>query len=159
MKTIIDKETGREITISDESYNAMFPKGRWKPEIGETYNCVEADGELDIITWVNDNIDNHYYNTRNVFKTVREAEKRIKEIEKKYEILNRIEELNDGWKPDWNNAKELKFYFGLRAYDGIEVGYTDTVKLNPDEFYFKTKRVGMQLRSEFGSNLKYLFTL
>lgn len=48
---------------------------RWKPNLGEDYFRIGADSDdIILLKWENDAFDNKYYNTRNVFKTIEEAE-------------------------------------------------------------------------------------
>jgi len=160
MKTIIDKKTGKEITISDESYEALFPQKRWRPEYNETYYYVNSAKEVDFNLWSNDSIDNYRYKTRNVFRTGKEAEQKLHAIKKKYKILDVIEELNEDWKPNWANKFERK-YFLYYMIDNKEwdIDFFTHHKELPDEFYFKSEEIGNQLIQEFDDNLKYLFTL
>jgi hypothetical protein len=154
MKTIIDKNTGKEITISDESYESLFlqKNKRWKPYHDDKYYFINRAGEASHTYMDGDPIDNYNYHTCNMFKTLEEAEEKLKAIEKKYDIINRIEELNDGWEPDWGNDDSKYSLF-------IDFSRAIHIKRMPDELYFKTTGIGYTLISEFGDDLKYLFTL
>jgi hypothetical protein len=161
MKTIIDKNTGKEITISDESYESLFPqKKRWKPNLGKKYYFVSITGEAVDTYMSGGKVDNFNYHTRNIFKTKQEAEEKLKAIKKKYDIINRIEELNDGWEPDWDNDV-FKYNLTCQHFSPNHWFVTSCYghQEHPDEFYFKSKEIGKQLISEFGDDLKYLFTL
>lgn len=162
MKTIVDKNTGKEIAISDESYEALFPQKnkRWKPDFGNRYHYVLHGGSIAERVWTNHRRDEWCYHTHNVFKTEQEVQEKLKAIKKKYEIINRIEELNDGWEPDWDNPivkynlgyqhQKPSFWLAKNYYGHQE---------QPNEFYFKSKEIGGQLISEFEDDLKYLFIL
>jgi hypothetical protein len=163
MKTIIDKNTGKEITISDESYESLFPqkKKRWKPDLGKKYYFVSITGDV-VGAYMDDHgLDNFNYHTFNMFKTKQEAEAKLKAIKKKYDIINRIEELNDGWEPDWydDDLKYCLVCWRFSSQDDWFVVNCSKQKEHPDEFYFRSKEIGEQLISEFGDDLKYLFTL
>jgi hypothetical protein len=159
MKTIIDKNTGKEITISDESYESLFPqkKKRWKPDLGKKYYFVSITGDAVDTYMDNDELDNFNYYTFNMFETKQEAEAKLKAIKKKYDIINRIEELNDGWEPDWGNDDSK--YSLFIDYDEFDISRAIHIKRMPDELYFKTMGIGYTLIFEFGDDLKYLFTL
>jgi hypothetical protein len=161
MKTIIDKNTGKEITISDESYESLFPqkKKRWKPDLGKKYYFVSISGEAVDTYMDDDELDNFTYYTFNMFETKQEAEEKLEAIKKKYEIINRIEELNNGWEPDWDiEVLKWSLYYenDIRKWS---VSPAFFFKRMPDKYYFKSEKIGEQLISEFGDDLKYLFTL
>lgn len=47
---------------------------RWKPKFGENYFSIVSFDNITSLEWENDVFDNKHYNTRNVFKTIEEAE-------------------------------------------------------------------------------------
>lgn len=47
---------------------------RWKPKFGENYFSIVSFDNITSLEWKNDVFDNKHYNTRNVFKTIEEAE-------------------------------------------------------------------------------------
>lgn len=57
---------------------------RWKPIQGEWYYCVDTSQSNSVVThrWVNDSIDNHYYDSHNCFQTHEKAELVAKQVEK-----------------------------------------------------------------------------
>lgn len=160
MRTIT-LENGKKVQISEESYNNLqkaVQDIRYKPEYGEEYYFIDNAGSIIINIWENDSTDNYRYQTRNVFKTKVEATEKFHIIKKKFEIINRIEELNEGWKPDWKHHNKDKFYIYYGAIDKTwNIDSVITLMKHPNEFYLKSREIGRQLIKEFGDDLKCLF--
>lgn len=58
-------------------------------------------------------------------------------------LMNVAKYLNDGWKPDWNNNNEYKYY--LFVYNNNNtIGYSTCASSSFDVIYFKTKELAMQ---------------
>ena len=67
--TIDVNDLNTEVEIIEEK-----KQGRWKPDFDEEYWYIYNSGEVDCYTWVDDNVDNFLYLTKNVFKTKQEAQ-------------------------------------------------------------------------------------
>lgn len=62
----------------------QIEKLRWKPKIGQTYYYValEVRPYISYHIWVDDNIDNEHYQSKNCFETEKEAKAMMEKIEK-----------------------------------------------------------------------------
>lgn len=133
---------------------------RWRAEERSYYWLVGDCGEICQIQEDTHKFDDWMYLTRNYFKTKEEANEKSAQIKKKYEILDRIAELNGNWTPDWGNSNKNEY--GL-CYNYIsktfEVLSTFCIQEMPDEYHFKSDQIGEQLIKEFGDDLKCLFIL
>lgn len=87
-----------------EDASEIPPHPRWKPKKGEEY-CIICDA-VGTYVWDNDDSDNSYYNTCNVFKT-RDAAKF--ELER----MRALAEMRE-WAGNWDDPYEL-------SYDGCDV--------------------------------------
>lgn len=83
MKTITIDD--KKIEMSDESYEAFkkqfVTKDKailWKPEVGQTYYCVDEAEAIDYSRWDNCYSENFYYDIGNIYKTEEEAEEALK---------------------------------------------------------------------------------
>lgn len=86
------------------------PKGRWKPREGGEYWFINGFGVADDNYW-----DSYYishevrYLLGNVFKTQEECQAWIDRQKAIVRVNDRIDELNDGWLPDWGRAEQNKW--------------------------------------------------
>lgn len=67
---------------------------RWKPKFGENYFSIVSFDNITSLEWENDVFDNKYYNTRNVFKTIEEAEFEVERRKIMIELQNYADEHN-----------------------------------------------------------------
>ena len=74
----------------------------------------------------------------------------------KLEVIDKIQELNKGWRPDWNDEEQKKYYFEYHRHPigtpKIFQNYTETIGILKDEFYFKSREIGCKLIKELGTN-------
>lgn len=67
---------------------------RWKPNLCENYFHIVSFDNITSLEWENDVFDNKYYNTRNVFKTIEEAEFEVERRKIMAELQNYADEHN-----------------------------------------------------------------
>lgn len=67
---------------------------RWKPKFGENYFSIVSFDNITSLEWENDVFDNKHYNTRNVFKTIEEAEFEVERRKIMIELQNYADEHN-----------------------------------------------------------------
>lgn len=62
----------------------QWEKYKWEPKDGQTYYYIgmETAPYISWHVWVNDNIDNEHYQSKNYFETEEEAEAKLKQIKK-----------------------------------------------------------------------------
>ena len=70
----------------------------------------------------------------------------------KKRVKDRIEELNEGWTPDWNAEKQLKF-FHTKKHLAIVTDYCYSVKYQPTYMYMKSRAIAGQILSEMEDDL------
>ena len=79
--------------LNKEEQEKKEIKKRWRPNLGEIYFRINWD-DIVSLTWENDTYDNKYYNTRNVFKTIEEAEFEVERRKIMAELQNYADEHN-----------------------------------------------------------------
>ena len=159
MKTVT-LQNGRKVQISDESHDALerASKKRYKPEYRESYWCINSMGEVVKSNWRGSTADNFRYQNRNVFPSEGDAQAALDRLNKRNEILNRIEELNEGWEPDWGDFDQNRYRIGWNRRNNQFIVMLDYIfKRLPDRYYFKYESIGEKLIKEFGDDLKVLF--
>lgn len=82
------------IWIDPTKYPEFFQEvdGRWKPEKGEEYWCIEVVNgrEISWYIWEDDDTDNINWRIHNCFKTEKEAKHAVKKIK---ELLKNLKDL------------------------------------------------------------------
>ena len=108
-----------------------------------------------ICKWDQHRIDLYRYNTQNCFRTTEEAEVKRDEDLLKARILDRIDELNEGWVPDWEDSKEKYCpYYDYNMKIWVVVW---NCKHQQHQFYLKSAQACQTLIDEFGDDLKVFF--
>src|SRR6056297_2906767 len=159
MKTVT-LQNGRKVQISDESHDSLerASKKRWKPEYRESYWCINSMGEVVKSNWRGSTADNFRYQNRNVFPSEKEAQAALDRLKKHNEILDRIEELNEGWEPDWSDFEQSKHKIVWDREDNQFFVLARVInKSLPDRYYLEFRSIGEKLIDEFGYDLKVLF--
>lgn len=92
---------------------------RWFPEEEEKYYSIELDGDRlcvdKYLTNHNPDCTKMHQMLGGIFKTEEKAQKEIKRLELKADIINQIDEANQGWVPDWEDDEHDKYFF--ESYD------------------------------------------
>ena len=127
------------------------PKSRFvKPEKGNTYwTLISTDNEVSPLTWDDDPYENNLWQLGNVYHTKEQAEEALTKRQMRTEILRRIEELNDGWTPDWTDGNQSKYYLCYINSIGFVVHNYFGIQYLPDEFYLKDNQSTKILMDEF----------
>lgn len=68
---------------------------RWKPNFDEDYFRIGPFDNITSLKWENDVFDNKHYNTRNVFKTIEEAEFEVERRKIMIELQNYTDKHNE----------------------------------------------------------------
>lgn len=85
--------------------------GRLKPAKNDIYFYMSYDPEaIRSSLWAGDTFDNARFSLGNVFKTREEAKFALEKRKVEVELQDVADELNDGWKPDWKNNKDYKYF-------------------------------------------------
>ena len=120
--------------------------------------CVDSDtGEIIEVHYTANNItDRFLFEHGYYFETREEAEQHLKEQRLLFKIKKWAEIHNEGWKPDWNNDDEEKYYItyfkdkSLGVSWEITWGMINFTKLP----YFKTSEITQECIKLFGNEIK-----
>lgn len=117
---------------------ANKPKSKvWKPEHGNSYICINADGGLTFVSsWTNSKTDQERYQLGNVFKT--EAEAKFELQRRKYLTQYKRLSIEAGeLENPWNKISMHHYaYYGTES-KGIEFTYLKC--MHGMEIYFPTR--------------------
>lgn len=107
-------------------------------ECGDTHYCIQSNGAVFADCWEGIESDNRYFSQGNVFPTEEAAEL---EAERR-NLLTRFrafrDECNNGWKADWENRNEYKYYIGFQYR---EIGALTSYALNGLETFGHFKNI------------------
>ena len=97
------------------------------------------------------------FNQGNIFRTKKEAELEVK----RRNLLTRFrafrEEWNDGWKPDWGNCDEYKYYIVYSECAGVQYESTCVLEKFVMFGYFRNHLDCERAIGLFGDEIKSLF--
>lgn len=102
---------------------------RWRARINDKYFFVDDFAGVISCHDNNDMTDNYRFKMRNYFKTKEEAQEYKQVMITYYNLMDLAEELNNGRKIDWNNARQQKFYIYVNLEKNALIqGYTFITK-------------------------------
>ena len=125
-------------------------------EIGDKYYIVNPRGSVKFVFWNGCVSNEKTFNQGNTFPTKQAAELEAK----RRKLLTRFrafrDECNNGWKPDWENRNEYKYYIGFQYR---EIGAFTSYALNGLETFghFKNIEDCEKAIELFGKEIKELF--
>lgn len=91
------------------------PKGRFKPEVGEVYQCNGVDGFSYNSCWGGCGQDVARLATGNVFRTEEEAQRHVENLKTHYELMDWAD-----FVPDWSDEDSEKYALScLRQGEGV----------------------------------------
>lgn len=96
--------------ISQELESLREEEQAW-PQFGDDCFYYNSLGEISETTWGDSDFERKSFEFGNFFRTREEAENKVRAIRLETAIARRRKELNDGWKPDWSDPYQNKFYF------------------------------------------------
>lgn len=128
------------------------------PEKGCWLHCIDSDtGEIISVYYTVNNItDRFLFEHGYYFETKQEAEQHLKEQRLLFKLYQWAKIKNEGWKPDWNNDDEEKYYItyfkdkSLGVSWEITWGMINFTKLP----YFKTSEITQECIKLFGNEIK-----
>lgn len=89
------------------------------------------------------------------FNTEQEAEQHLKERRLLFKIHQYAKEKNEGWKPDWSNGGEIKYYI---FYSNSDMYLKISSAFSLERFnklpYFKTREITQECIDLFGDEIK-----
>lgn len=147
-------------TVTQEEYDKAYPKARkyGRVKMDERYYYV-AFGYTNLYQEDRGLVCKHNFETGNYFLTREEAIKDIERKKARMRIIRRIEELNDGWEPDFEDEEtDSKYYVSFKPCRE-ELGVSRTsrwLSLEPC-FYMKSEEIAEQMIREHGDDYKFLW--
>lgn len=163
MKATLKLEDGKEISIelTEEQIEAITPKKKYgrKWIVWEKYYFIKAIGEVASDSNYNRTDDQCKFNMWNYYNTLEEAQFALNRQIAITEINDRIDELNEGWVPDWNTSQQWKYF--ICCEDNL-LSATVLHSCNPQVMlnYMKTSEIAEKIISEFKNNLEtYIFKI
>lgn len=121
----------------------------------ENYYTIDIDGSIEGLYGYTNEIRVLFYLRGLAFETKTEANQYLKKSMLHFKYKKWAEEHNEGWKPDWYDDYEEKYYVTYYARDKM---YKSFPTWNYEHFlklpYFKTKDIAEQFIEEFGEEIK-----
>ena len=126
----------------------------WKPEYDEWYFYVSGYGIVGSNVWINDYIDNGYYEIGNCFKTEEEAKFALEKLKVETE-LRRFAEENNEYEIDWENDAQEKWFI----YYCDKICLYQTYITMRNDVYFSSKKIAKRAVDYIGEERlkKYYF--
>lgn len=122
---------------------------QWIPKDKEYYYYLGVDGSVNGAYWHdNSNIARFGVKYGNFFKTKEEAERFAEKRRIEVELQNIANELNNGWKPNWEDPNEAKYSIVKGASGNILIDYD--YNLTRSTIYFKTREFAKQAIEHIG---------
>lgn len=115
--------------------------GRWKPNNGEKYWCIDQDGDIYEIAWTDSYYDNTRYSVGNVFRT--------EEAEFEVERLKVIAELKEYASEFVKDSKNWGFYW---SYYSKKIKYIWSDKQKHPVLCFRTEEIAQQAVEAVGED-------
>lgn len=144
-----------DIKAPDEEENTWEMKCPYK--VGEDYWILFHDGTIDFDCWDNQNLDRERLSQGCLFPTEEAAELEAK----RRNLLTRFrafrDECNDGWKPDWKNHRDRKYFISFSEKIKLLLFYTGTSNHFQLFGFFKNEEDAKRAIELFGDEIKELF--
>lgn len=138
-----------ESKLEKKPYEGDYPKNL------EDLYYTDVDGAVDSVGIHYEYERKEIYKRGLVFKTVEEAEKYDKERLLLFKLHKWAEEHNKGWKPNWKDENELKYYISYDNEDGLyEIQETINYSFFSKLPYFKSEGIARKFVKEFGEEIE-----
>lgn len=146
-------------TVTQEEYDKAYPKVRkyGRVERGEKY-YYSAFGFVRMGHDDRCDVDDNLYAKGEYYPTEEEAIKDIERKKARMRIIRRIEELNDGWVPDFEDGNMDKFYVNYEhGRSALSFTYVWRPQALEPCFYMKSEEIAEQMIREHGDDYKFLW--
>lgn len=134
MENLSEEEREQLMKIIKKSNGSK--RNIWKPEYDEWYFYVSGYGIVGSNVWINDYIDNGYYEIGNCFKTEEEAKFALEKLKVETE-LRRFAEENNEYEIDWENDAQEKWFI----YYCDKICLYQTYITMRNDVYFSSKKI------------------
>lgn len=144
---ILAEKAGIEFDIKEKQDKKYEFKYRDK------YYYISCTGETQQAEWSDKDIDNLCFNFGNVYTTQEEAKKASLNIQIWNKLRMFAEEANEGWKPNWFNGEEKKYYVAVDHISHVSTIaawkiYMRNYIAAPFEVYFKSEELAKRAINE-----------
>lgn len=160
LKTLKQQTADMEAKLNEMKAEIERMENGWKMKCpyrkGDEYFLIDEVGSLIKSHWDDWDMDKDRFSQGNIFPT-----KQATELEsKRRNLLTRFrafrDECNDGWKPDWSNSFESKYYLEIIDSKVVldSVNYANRIATFG---YFKNEEDAERAIELFGDEIKELF--
>lgn len=128
------------------------------PDNGKKFHFIDnVSCDVDYL-YYREKLASHEMRWKNgmLFESAREAEHHLKEQELLFRIKKWTEIHNGGWKPDWADMRQSKYFVICDMYANNFIIHNAGVfkYMTNDLPYFKTNEIARQFIKEFGKEIK-----
>ena len=148
----------KDLKVKLESKAEKKPYEVEVPEDIGDYYVIDGYGKVYSLKGFSMNYTRCQYERGLAFKTIEQAEQFKKEQILLLKLHKWAEEHNGGWKPDWEDEDEIKYFIIYdNRYETLKVD--SYYMLNPFSKlpYFKSEEIAKQFIEEFGDEIKEVF--
>lgn len=142
----------KSIDEKNDRFQVVLPK-----EYDRFYYIDDLDNEINLLYFdPSDENDRKRFGAGRLFKTEEEAEQHLKESELLFRIKKWAEIHNEGWKPDWPDMRQSKYFVVCDMYANDFLIHNAGVfkYMTNDLPYFKTSEIAHRFIKEFGEEIK-----
>lgn len=146
--------------LRDELIAKLEEKKKFEVKLPDMYDTLyyidDICSEVYITNFVSSARDKDRYLRGFYFNTEEEAKQHLKERRLLFKLQQWAKEKNDGWKPDWSNDDEEKYYITYFEDESIELSWEITWgMINFSKLpYFKTHELVRECIERFGDEIK-----
>nr|DAT47943.1 MAG TPA: hypothetical protein [Caudoviricetes sp.] len=146
--------------LRDELIAKLEEKKKFEVKLPDMYDTLyyidDICSEVYITNFVSSARDKDRYLRGFYFNTEEEAKQHLKERRLLFKLQQWAKEKNDGWKPDWSNDDEEKYYITYFEDESIELSWEITWgMINFSKLpYFKTRELARECIERFGDEIK-----
>lgn len=128
------------------------------PDNGKKFHFIDnASCDVDYL-YYREKLASHEMRWKNgmLFESAKEAEHHLKESELLFRIKKWAEIYNEGWKPDWADMRQSKYFVICDMYANNFIIHNAGVfkYMTNDLPYFRTNEIARQFIKEFGKEIK-----
>jgi len=142
----------KSIDEKNDRFQVALPK-----EYDTFYYIDDLDNEINLLYFEPfDENDRKRFLTGRLFETEKDAEHHLKEQELLFKIKKWAEIYNEGWKPDWADMRQSKYFVICDMYANNFIIHNAGVfkYMTNDLPYFKTNEIARQFVKEFGKEIR-----
>lgn len=140
------------IDEKNDRFQVALPK-----EYDTFYYIDDLDNEINLLYFEPfDENDRKRFLTGRLFETEKDAEHHLKEQELLFKIKKWAEIYNEGWKPDWADMRQSKYFVICDMYaNNFIIHNAGVFKYTTNDLpYFKTNEIARQFIKEFGKEIR-----